>query len=117
MEGEIIPMCEDQGMAIVPWSALGSRQLMSAEQRRERELKPDASQPPMSEKHRVVSEMLERIANEKRTSLQAIVRRMTHSLFIVHLLTQLGPSLPVPPVDLCLPYRRGQYCDSGKSYD
>ena len=23
MEAEIIPMCEDQGMAIVPWAALG----------------------------------------------------------------------------------------------
>ncbi|RSL57425.1 hypothetical protein CEP53_006473 [Fusarium sp. AF-6] len=50
MEGELIPMCEDQGMAIVPWAALGSGQLLSAEQRRERENDPDALQTTPSEK-------------------------------------------------------------------
>lgn len=73
MEGEIIPMCEDQGMAIVSWSALGSGQLLSAEQRRERESNPDASKIPPSETALAVSEALEKIAKEKSTTLQAIV--------------------------------------------
>lgn len=31
MEAEIIPMCQDQGMAVVPWAALGGGQLLSSE--------------------------------------------------------------------------------------
>lgn len=73
MEGELIPMCEDQGMAIVPWSALGSGQLLSAEQRKERESDPDALQTTPSKKDLAVSGALEKIAHEKGTSFQAIV--------------------------------------------
>ena len=73
MEGEIIPMCEDQGMAIVSWSSLGSGQLLSAEQRRERENDPAAAKVQTSEKAIAVSEALEKLANEKGTSFQAIV--------------------------------------------
>ncbi|RSL81407.1 hypothetical protein CEP51_005858 [Fusarium floridanum] len=72
MEGELIPMCEDQGMAIVPWAALGSGQLLSAEQRRERENDPDALQTTPSEKDLAVSRALEKMAHEKGTSFQAI---------------------------------------------
>jgi aryl-alcohol dehydrogenase-like predicted oxidoreductase len=36
IEAEIIPMCEDQGMAIVPWAALGGGQLMTSEQRKQK---------------------------------------------------------------------------------
>ncbi|KAI5923675.1 NADP-dependent oxidoreductase domain-containing protein [Camillea tinctor] len=72
MEGEVIPMCEDQGLAIVPWSALGSGQLLSAEQRRERENNPDAPRKPPNELAIAVSRALEKIANEKNTTTQAI---------------------------------------------
>ncbi|KAJ3534350.1 hypothetical protein NM208_g7573 [Fusarium decemcellulare] len=72
MEGEIIPMCEDQGMAVVPWGALGRGQLLSAEQRRERENNPDAARVPTTEKGLAVSDALERLAVEKNTSVQAI---------------------------------------------
>ncbi|KAM6511117.1 hypothetical protein FALCPG4_016119 [Fusarium falciforme] len=72
MEGEIIPMCEDQGMAIVPWSALGSGQLLSAEQRQERANDPDALQATPSQRDLAVSEALEKIASAKETSFQAI---------------------------------------------
>lgn len=75
MEGEIIPMCEDQGMAIVPWAALGSGQLLSAEQRRARENDPDAAQNTTDEKALTVSNVLEQIASEKKTSFQAIVSK------------------------------------------
>ena len=37
MEAEIIPMCEDQGMAIVLWAVLGGDQLLLAEQRKQKE--------------------------------------------------------------------------------
>ncbi|KAH7165193.1 NADP-dependent oxidoreductase domain-containing protein [Dactylonectria macrodidyma] len=71
MEGEIIPMCEDQGMAIVPWRALGGDQLLSAAQRQERESNPDAYKDgpePMV----TLSDTLENMAKEKGTTLQAI---------------------------------------------
>ncbi|KAK5275109.1 hypothetical protein LTR40_013627, partial [Exophiala xenobiotica] len=42
MEAEIIPMCEDQGMAIVSWASLGGGALLTAEQRKKNEQDPDA---------------------------------------------------------------------------
>ncbi|KIW98148.1 uncharacterized protein Z519_01732 [Cladophialophora bantiana CBS 173.52] len=72
MEAEIIPMCEDQGMAIVPWAALGGGQLMSAEQRKQREQDPDARQGyTFREADIKVSEVLEKLAEDKSTTPQA----------------------------------------------
>lgn len=74
MEAEIIPMCEDQQMAIVPWAALGAGQLMSAEQREAAAKDKDARQGRgVSETVIRVSEALEKIADAKRTTIQAIV--------------------------------------------
>ncbi|KAK4495127.1 hypothetical protein PRZ48_013454 [Zasmidium cellare] len=74
MEAEIIPMCQDQGMAVMPWAALGGGQLLSAEQREK--LKDDemvaGRQAKIEEKNIKVSNALERLANEKNTTLQAI---------------------------------------------
>lgn len=74
LEAEIIPMCQDQGMAIVPWAALGGGQLLSAEQRQK--LKDDemtaGRQKQISEKNVRVSEALEKIAAAKKSTLQAI---------------------------------------------
>ncbi|KAF6810482.1 norsolorinic acid reductase [Colletotrichum sojae] len=69
MEAEIVPMCEDQGMAIVPWAALGGGQLLTAEQRRDPNArKPrNGQEPPLA-----LCEKLEEIATEKGTTLQAI---------------------------------------------
>lgn len=73
MEAEIIPMCEDQGMAIVPWAALGGGQLQSAQRKENREKDPDARKGyGLSEAYIKVSEILEKIAECKGTSLQAI---------------------------------------------
>lgn len=74
MEAEIIPMCEDQGMAIVSWAALGGGQLMSAEQRKQNEQDPDA-RPGYGHRDadRKVSEVLGKIAVDKSTTLQAVV--------------------------------------------
>jgi aryl-alcohol dehydrogenase-like predicted oxidoreductase len=71
MEAEIIPMCRDQGIALVPWEAIGAGQLMSKEQR---EAKSGGRQygPPPAEAIKV-SEKLEEIANAKSTTVQAVV--------------------------------------------
>ncbi|KAF6825943.1 norsolorinic acid reductase [Colletotrichum plurivorum] len=69
IEAEIVPMCEDQGMAVVPWAALGGGQLLTAEQRRDLNArKPrNGQEPPLA-----LCEKLEEIATEKGTTLQAI---------------------------------------------
>ncbi|KAL0936801.1 norsolorinic acid reductase [Colletotrichum truncatum] len=73
MEAEIIPMCEDQGMAIVPWAALGGGQFLTAEERRKKEEDPDArksshgQEPPIA-----LCDAMEKIAEQKGTTLQAI---------------------------------------------
>ncbi|OIW29029.1 Aldo/keto reductase [Coniochaeta ligniaria NRRL 30616] len=73
MEAEIIPMCEDQGMGIVPWAALGGGQLLSAEQRAEKEKNPDSQKGyGLREEDIKVSAVLERIARDKDTTLQAV---------------------------------------------
>lgn len=110
MEGEIIPMCEDQGMAIVPWSALGSGQLLSAEQRQERANDPDALQATPSQRDLAVSEALEKIASAKGTSFQAIVSGnlpLTRELVTN---SALGTFLFVPSVGLCVSDCRRKHC-------
>lgn len=74
MEAEIIPMCEDQGMAIVPWAALGGGQLMTSEQRRQKAHQPGARPDRgVGENDAKVCEALEQIAKTKSTTLQAVV--------------------------------------------
>ncbi|KAM5358380.1 hypothetical protein ACJZ2D_015333 [Fusarium nematophilum] len=71
MEGEIIPMCEDQGMAIVPWNALGGGHILSSAQRQERENNPEAFKGK-PEPNVALSDTLEAIAKEKGTTIQAV---------------------------------------------
>jgi aryl-alcohol dehydrogenase-like predicted oxidoreductase len=74
MEAELIPMCEDQGMAIVSWASLGGGHLQTTKQKEDKEKNPDA-RPPRgpTEADAKVSEALEKIADSKNTSLQAVV--------------------------------------------
>jgi aryl-alcohol dehydrogenase-like predicted oxidoreductase len=67
-------MCEDQGMAIVPWAALGGGQLLTKKQREERAKDPEARQGygPSGEDERVC-DALEKIAEKRTTTLQAVV--------------------------------------------
>jgi aryl-alcohol dehydrogenase-like predicted oxidoreductase len=92
MEAEIIPMCEDQGMAVVPWAALGGGLLLSAEQRRQREenLAGQKSFYDIGPKEIAISDALEKIAISKGTNVQAIVGLPTL------------PVLPLPPKPLLM---------------
>lgn len=74
MEAEIIPMCEDQGLAIVPWAALGGGRLKTAEAR-EQDANKEGTRSARGtvEKDIRVSEVLEKIAVAKGTTLQAVV--------------------------------------------
>lgn len=72
-------MCEDQGMAIFPWAALGGGQLMTTKQRAEQKNNPNARiRYGSNELDIKVSEVLERIADRKATTLQAIVSIYRH---------------------------------------
>ena len=67
-------MCQDQGMAVVPWAAIGGGQLLSFEQRKSLESDSNQAgrQKNISQANIKVSEALEAIANEKQTTLQAV---------------------------------------------
>jgi aryl-alcohol dehydrogenase-like predicted oxidoreductase len=74
MEAEIIPMCEDQGLAIIPWAALGGGRLKTSEQRKKDASSSTArSERGLTDKDLKVSEVLEKIAVSKDTTLQAVV--------------------------------------------
>lgn len=107
MEGEVIHMCEDQGMAVIPWGALGSGSLLTAEQRKARENDPDAPDTKPSETALRTSEALGKIAARKGTTLQAIVSHLAP--IPESALRPTGPCIPISPDNLCLPHRRRQH--------
>lgn len=75
MESEIVPMCEDQGMAIASWASLGGGQLTTKEQREKLKNDPDAGHGyyEATENDVKVCEVLEDLANKKSATLQDIV--------------------------------------------
>jgi aryl-alcohol dehydrogenase-like predicted oxidoreductase len=87
MESEIIPMCEDQGMAIVSWASLGGGQLLTAEQRKKFEEDPDAGRGfySASESDIKICGVLEKMAKAKGTTLQDIVSTRPDVLLQVRL--------------------------------
>ena len=89
MEGEIIPMCQDQGLAVVPWASLGGGQLLSSEQRQKLEADPNQAgrQKNIKQSSIQVSDTLEAIASEKKTTLQAIA--------LAYLLSQYPHTVPL----------------------
>jgi len=78
-------MCEDQGMGIVPWAALGGGRLLSAQQRKEKEQESgdQKSYYEPSENDIHVCNALEKIADRKKTTLQSIV---SCSVSVTHLI-------------------------------
>lgn len=106
MESEIIPMCEDQGMAIVSWASLGGGQLLTADQRKKIEEDPNAGKGyyTATEDDIKVCDVLEKLAKENNTTLQAIVSGScppSHSN-----LTFIGAGIPLSPVYARLPNSR-----------
>lgn len=100
VEAEIVPMCEDQGMAIVPWAALGGGQLITAEQRKQAEA--DGNSRPFryepSESDVKVCEVLEEIAEERKTTMQAIVNTpILSSIHLPLLDTDVAIGALIPP--------------------
>ncbi|KAF7176327.1 hypothetical protein CNMCM7691_002252 [Aspergillus felis] len=73
LEREIIPMCRNQNMAIAPWAPLGQGKFKSAKARQEGE-QGSARASSINEHDVKISEALEKIADQKKTSLHAIIR-------------------------------------------
>ncbi|KAF5710095.1 alcohol dehydrogenase [Fusarium globosum] len=94
MEGDVIPMCEDQDMAIASWGSLGTGSLLTAQQRKEREADPDAPKSQISEVAMKTSDALERIADRKGTTLQAIALA-----YLFHQSTYVFPIVGVNTVE------------------
>ena len=74
IEAELIPMCEDQGMAIVPWAALGGGQLVSSKQREDAAKNPDARPAAYSQSDNdlKVCDAIEQISEKRQCSFQAV---------------------------------------------
>ena len=109
IEAEIIPMCEDQGMAIVPWAALGGGQLMSSQERKQKEKDPDARKNRgFSENDLKVCNVLEQIAENKSTTLQAVVCPLPIRNLLVcyhaNTIIREGLGLSISAINLCLSY-------------
>ena len=77
MEAELIPMAEDQGMAIVPWAALGGGALQTKEVREKAAHDEGARKAAYGQtEHDIrVSEALEEIAKKHQSTLHAVVSR------------------------------------------
>lgn len=75
MESEIIPMCEDQGMAIISWASLGGGQLATDAQRQQANEDQNAGKGfyNASENDIAVSRVLEKLAEKKGVTLQQVV--------------------------------------------
>jgi aryl-alcohol dehydrogenase-like predicted oxidoreductase len=113
IESEIVPMCEDQGMAITSWASLGGGQLTTKEQRDRLENDPDAGHGfyKASENDIKVCEVLEDLANKKNATLQDIVslhRRLPRGLtltisqalaYLFHQSTYVFPIVGVQTVE------------------
>lgn len=77
-EAEIVPMCEDQGMGILTWESLGGGSILTAKQRAEKEeaiknAKEGERPASLTDEQVKVCEVLEALATEKNTTIQAIV--------------------------------------------
>jgi aryl-alcohol dehydrogenase-like predicted oxidoreductase len=68
-ERDIIPMCEAEGMGIVPWGALGSGNYKTEEQRQKSE---GRSLPEIPEADLAVSKVLELMGKEKGTIMTSV---------------------------------------------
>ncbi|SCO86131.1 probable voltage-gated shaker-like K+ channel, subunit beta/KCNAB [Fusarium oxysporum] len=96
VESEIIPMCEDQGMAFVSWGSLGGGLLATAAERERMKKDPDAPKAPygFDENDAAVCDVLEQLAIAKSTSLKAIALA-----YLFHQTTYVFPIVGVQTVE------------------
>ncbi|KAH6616475.1 NADP-dependent oxidoreductase domain-containing protein [Boeremia exigua] len=96
MESEIVPMCEDQGMAIASWASLGGGQLTTKEQREKLKTDPNAGRGfyEATENDIKVCEVLEDLANRKNATLQDIALA-----YLFHQSTYVFPIVGVQTVE------------------
>ena len=73
-ERDIIPMCEAEGMGIVPWGALGSGNYKTEEQRQKSE---GRSLPEIPEADLAVSKVLELMGKEKGTIMKLVAYELS----------------------------------------
>ncbi|KAL8802255.1 MAG: hypothetical protein Q9223_005915 [Gallowayella weberi] len=73
-ERDILPMCEDEGMALAPWGALGAGLFKTEKQLQETQGQGRKFGPP-SEKTRKISKALEKIAEAKGTGITGVALR------------------------------------------
>ncbi|KAL8715765.1 MAG: hypothetical protein Q9220_000432 [cf. Caloplaca sp. 1 TL-2023] len=73
-ERDILPMCEDEGMAMAPWGALGQG-LFKTEEEMERTKAESRKMAPPNEKTKAISIALDKIAKEKGTQITGVAMR------------------------------------------
>jgi aryl-alcohol dehydrogenase-like predicted oxidoreductase len=72
-EADIIPMCRDEGMALLPWASLGGGRFHTEEGYKEREKNnPGRQGKPYTAREKEVSEALEKIGKAKGTDVTSI---------------------------------------------
>lgn len=74
MERDIIPMCQDEGMGIAPWSALGSGKFKTKDQLEQ--VKDGRKFATVSDEYKKISEVLEKLATKKNTIMTSIVSQL-----------------------------------------
>ena len=79
VETEIVPLCEDQGMGIMTYASLGGGSILTAKERAKKEeaiknrKEGERASSPLTEEEKKICDVLETLAQEKKTSIQAIV--------------------------------------------
>ncbi|MCJ1351431.1 MAG: hypothetical protein MMC33_001415 [Icmadophila ericetorum] len=73
-ERDILPMCEQEGMALAPWGALGRGNFKSAADHEKGGESEGRKGGPASEKVKKVSAVLERLAKEKNTLITSVAQ-------------------------------------------
>ncbi|KAK9458697.1 NADP-dependent oxidoreductase domain-containing protein [Lipomyces oligophaga] len=72
-ERDIIPMCRDEGMALLPWGAMGQGRFQTEADFKEREKNPPGRKRKPSSVERNVSKVLEELSVSKNVPLTSIV--------------------------------------------
>ena len=71
-EREIIPMCKDEGMGIIPFAVLGQGKFQTEEGYKEREKENPGRKGKPSEREKAVSRVLEGLAKVKNTQITSV---------------------------------------------